>query len=34
VAGTYQAILELKDGAAIRSAQVEDKKAPATEKKP
>ena len=34
VAGTYQAIRELKDGAVIRTAKVEDKKAPAAEKKP
>jgi len=34
VAGTYQAIRELKDGAMIRTAKVEEKKAPVTGKKP
>ncbi|MEQ1692376.1 MAG: efflux RND transporter periplasmic adaptor subunit, partial [Gemmatimonas sp.] len=33
VAGTYQAIRELKDGALIRTAKPEDKKTPATGKK-
>ncbi len=33
VAGTYQAIRELKDGAMIRTAKPEDKKTPATDKK-
>ena len=34
VAGTYQAIRELKDGALIRTAEPENKKTPATGKKP
>ena len=34
MAGTYQAIRELKDGAMIKTAKVEDKKAPAAGKKP
>ena len=33
VAGTYQAIKELKDGALIKTAKPEDKKTPATDKK-
>ncbi|MEI6738902.1 MAG: efflux RND transporter periplasmic adaptor subunit [Gemmatimonadaceae bacterium] len=34
VAGSYQAIRELKDGATVRTAAPDDKKAPATGKKP
>lgn len=34
VAGSYQAIRELKDGASVRAATPDDKKAPATGKKP
>ena len=33
VAGTYQAIRELKDGALVRTVKPEEKKASATEKK-
>jgi HlyD family secretion protein len=33
VAGTYQAIRELKDGATIQTPKVEEKKAPAAGKK-